>query len=180
MAARWLIAVASLVAALSLAAAGCGGGDDNGGESASAWADDLCGSLSTWTDSIDSTVNELRQNPSKDQLESATSDVKDATDTLLDDLKGLGAPDTDDGQEAKQTVDDLSTHVEDGVDTVQNAVDDASGASGMLNAISVASSTLATLLQDIKTAVQKLEGLNPGGELQSALQDSSSCQSLSS
>jgi methyl-accepting chemotaxis protein len=179
MAARWLIAVASLLVVLSLAAAGCGGGDDEG-ESASAWADDLCGSLTTWKDSIDSTVNELRQNPSRDQLESATSDVKDATDTLLDDLKGLGAPDTDDGQEAKQTVDDLSTQVEDGVNTVENAVDDASGASGMLNAISVASSTLATLLQDIKTAVQKLEGLDPGGELQSALQDSSSCQSLSS
>jgi hypothetical protein len=179
MPARWVFAVASLVAALSLAAAGCGGGDD-GGDSASAWADDLCGSLTTWKDSIDSTANELRQSPSRDQLESATTDVKDATDTLIDDLKGLGAPNTDGGQEAKQTVDDLSTQVQDGVDAVQSSVDEASGASGMLNAISVASSTLATLLQGIKTSLQELQGLQPGGELQSALQDSSSCQSLSS
>ena len=178
MAPRRLIAIASLVVLVSLAA-GCGGDSDDT-EAAATWADDLCGSLTTWKDSIDSVVNELKQNPTRDQLETATSDTKDATDTLVDDLKGLGKPDTEAGDQAKQTVDTLTTQVEDGVDTVEQAVDDASGASGMLNAISVASSTHATLLQQITAAVEKLRGLDPGSELESAVQDSSSCQSLSS
>ena len=173
-----LIALASLFAALSIAA-GCGGGGDDE-SSASAWADDLCGSLTTWKDSIDSIANELKQSPSRDQLESAADDAKDATSTLVDDLKGLGTPDTEAGDQAKETVDTLTSQVEDGVDTVQQAVDNASGASGMLNAISVASRELATLLQQISTSYQQLKGLDPGGELESALQDSSSCQSLSS
>jgi hypothetical protein len=171
MATRSLLALASIVVLVSIAA-GCGGSDESATDE---WAGDLCGSLTTWEDSITSLADELQQSPTRDQLESA---AKDATDTLVDDLKGLGRPDTEAGQQAQETVDDLSTQVEDGVDTVQKAVDDASGASGMLNAISVASTTFGTLLQQISAAVQKLQGLDSGGELQSALQDNSSCQSL--
>jgi hypothetical protein len=174
MATRSLLALASIVVLVSIAA-GCGGSDESATDE---WAGDLCGSLTTWEDSITSLADELQQSPTRDQLESAANEAKDATDTLVDDLKGLGRPDTEAGQQAQETVDDLSTQVEDGVDTVQKAVDDASGASGMLNAISVASTTFGTLLQQISAAVQKLQGLDSGGELQSALQDNSSCQSL--
>src|SRR5206468_9660923 len=103
-----LLAISSL-AVLAVLAAGCGGGGGSSDtKSAQDWADGVCSAINTWTDSLKSAGQSLSGgNLSKDSLESAATDVKDATSQLEDDLSGLGARGTKAGRQARQTPDQL-------------------------------------------------------------------------
>jgi hypothetical protein len=168
------------VLAAALLAAGCGGSDDETA-GASDWANSVCSALTTWKTSVSSAVTSVQGgNLSENSLESAVDDVSDATSTLADDLKDAGRPDTDDGQKAKDVVDQLADDVETGVQTIKDAVDDASGGDGILQAISTISGTLTTMGKQVGAAVDQLEELDPAGELNSALSNADECSSLSS
>ena len=170
-----LVAVPALAAALL--AAGCGGGDDETG--AEAWANDLCTSVTTWTDQVETSVNSLSGgNLSRNTLSAAVEDVGDATDTFESDIEGLGPPDTDAGEEAQEAVSTLSTQLQDGIDQIQTAFEGASTVTQVLNAASVATSTVATMWGQVTTTFTTLEGLDAEGELRSALEDSSECQDI--
>ena len=51
--------------------------------------------------------------------------------TLADDLRGLGRPDTESGQEAKAAIDELATSLETSMQKITDAIDNASGASAL-------------------------------------------------
>ena len=159
-------------------ASGCGGSSNT--SSASDWADNFCSALTTWTSSVKSAANSVKGNPSEDGLKSAADDIKSASDTLVGDLKDLGKPDTKAGQDAKDAVDQLSGEVEDDAQEMQNAVDKASGAQGVVIAASSVSATLSKMGDQINSAASKLDDVDPGGELKQAFQDSSACKSLGS
>jgi hypothetical protein len=123
-----------------------------------------------------SATDSLRSgNVSKDSVTSAVDDAKSATDKLTSDLKKLGKPNTDAGAEAQKTVDQLSTQVSDGVDTIQTTVKGISSVSSALSAVSTVSTTLKTLNSDISTAFKTLSSLQPGSELQKAFQSAPDC-----
>ena len=175
-------ALASLLVLAALAA-GCGGGGGGGNETTSAqdWADGVCSAINTWTDSLSSAGQSLSGgNLSKDSVESAANDVKDATAQLKDDLSGLGAPDTQSGDQAKQTTDELSNNIQQGVDTIDGAAKDATSGGSIVTAITTVTSTLSTMASQVQTAFGELEKLDPGGELDSAFKNASSCKSLTS
>jgi hypothetical protein len=179
---RLLGALASLLL-LAVLAAGCGGGGGGRNETTSAqdWADGVCSAINTWTDSLRSAGQSLRGgNLSESSLTGATDDLKDATAQLKDDLSGLGAPDTESGDKAKQTTDDLSNNIQEGVDTIEGAVKDATDGGGIVSAVTTVTSTLSTMGSQVQMAFGELEKLDPGGELESAFKDASSCKSLTS
>ena len=127
--------LATVVAAAALLAAGCGGSSDSDSARARrrAWADGLCSAISTWTDSIKEIGDSLTAgNVSQDALTGAVADAKSATETFTSDLDDLGTPDTEAGAEAKEAVDELSDDLQDGLAKIEDAVDDASGISGVL------------------------------------------------
>jgi hypothetical protein len=174
---RLLLVVALSAAALSVLAAGCGGGGDE--NPAASWADGFCSSINTWTDDVKSSVDSLRGgNLSKESLDNAAQDVGDSTDTLESDLKDLGPPETSEGQQAQDAVNTLSTSLKTGVQNVTDAFEGASGTSELLAAASTATQAVATMTSQIQQTFTTLEGLNPAGELKSALDDSSDCQDL--
>ncbi len=170
--AKWF---APLVGA-ALLAAGCGGGDET--SATTKWFDNVCGAVTTWQDSITAAGQSLRDNPSKDGVESAYADVKDATNTLGDDLKAAGKPDTQSGDKAKQELDTLGTQLEDGVATMEDAVAGVSTVNEALTAVSAVSGTLATMGTQVKTTVDNLRTLDPEGELQSAFDEADACAPL--
>jgi hypothetical protein len=171
------LAIALVVVALT--AGGCGGGSKT--TTPQEWANSLCSSLNTWKDSVVKAANSLSGgNVTRDSLKSAAGDVKDATDTLTDDLKGLGKPDTQAGQEAKDTVDQLSTQLGDGADKIQSAANDVSGASGLVQAMSVVAGAFTTMGNQIRAAYNKVRSLNGAQELKTALSNSESCKKLTS
>jgi hypothetical protein len=165
---------------LAVLAAGCGGGgSSNDTTSAQDWADGVCSAINTWTDSLSSASQSLSGgNLSENSLTGATDDVKDATAQLKDDLSGLGAPDTESGDQAKQSIDELSTSIQQGVDTIDGAVKDATSGGSILAAVTTATSTLSTMGTQVQTTFGELEQL--GGELESAFKNASSCKSLTS
>src|SRR6185295_17528994 len=105
---RRSLVVASLVA--MLVASGCGGSGGGSSESATeTWANGVCSSLNTWKTSVTQAGASITGgNMSQDQVTSAVNDVKDATSKLSSDLKGLGRPDTESGQQAQEALTKLS------------------------------------------------------------------------
>ena len=75
-------------------------------------------------------------------------------------------------------MDELSTNLQNNVDTIDSAVKDVSGVSGVLSAVSTVTGTLATMGTEVKTTFTDLQGLDAKGELKDAFASSSSCDSL--
>ena len=168
------LAVALGVAVL---AAGCGGSDDT--PSAQSWADDVCSSINTWKDSITEAAQSVTDGGvTKESVDNAIGDMKDATNTLTDDLKDLGAPDTDAGDQAKEQADKLSSQLQDGTQKIEDASQDVSGASEALAAASTITGTLSTMTSQVTAAFNNLQDLDAAGELQEAFRNADSCQDL--
>jgi methyl-accepting chemotaxis protein len=172
-------AAAGVLAVALAFAAGCGGGDDT--SSAEDWAGGVCDAITTWQNDLQSIATDLRQNQAaltKSSLQSSVDDATSATQTLAKGLKDLGKPDTEAGEQAKSQITTLSNDLSKGVDSIKSTIDDASGAAGVLNAVSVASGTLATMTKEVSSTVTQLEQLDPNGELKQGFQKAPSCKSL--
>jgi membrane protein implicated in regulation of membrane protease activity len=159
-----------------LALAGCGG--DEGPNASEEYADGVCSSLSTWADDVETTVKTLAdQGLSIDEqdVRSAIDDVKAANEELTDDLDGLGAPETEDGEQAEQELDDLATALSAQVDKVDEALDSGSRPAAIAGIITSAVATGATA---VNSAYQNLRQLDPAGELRDAFEDSDECKQL--
>jgi hypothetical protein len=175
---RSLAAILVLFAALL--AAGCGSSEPEPMTTAE-WADAVCTDINTWASSITTAEDSLKGgNISEDSLKSAADDVTSATETLKSDLDDLGKPDTEAGQQAKDSLDQLSTDLNTGADSIKTAVDDASGVSGTVAAATTVTTTLKTMEGQVSSTVTSLKQLDAQGEIETAFQQSSACQQLSS
>ena len=105
---------------------------------------------------------------SKDSLTTAVDDAKSATETLTSDLEGLGKPDTEAGQEAKDSIDQLSTDLKAEVTTIEDELNGASGIAGYFTAAPASSSALGTMGTEVTSTVTSFKGLDAKGELQTA------------
>jgi methyl-accepting chemotaxis protein len=163
--------------AVSLAA-GCGG-DDDGSSSTTDWASGVCEAISTWGDSVQSTGESLRAGVTDaDALRTAVDELEEATRTFVDELKALGPPDTDAGQRAQEELDQLAETVDENVAKMQDAVDEASDPSGMLEAATAISGTLSTMGQQLSATFAELEQVDAEGELEDAFRDADACDEL--
>jgi hypothetical protein len=176
------VGLASLLV-LAVLAAGCGGG---GGSSSSTkspqeWADGVCSAINTWTDSLRSASESVTGgNLSENSLKQAASDLKDSTAQLKDDLDGLGKPDLESGDKAKDDVDTLSSNVSDGADKIDGAFKDVQNGGSIVTALTTVTSTIATMGTQVQSTLNDLKSLDPAGELKSAFENASSCKSLTS
>jgi hypothetical protein len=171
------------VLVLAVLAAGCGGGGGGSSDTMSAqdWADGVCSAINTWTDSIKSAGQSLTGgNFSKDSLGSTATDVKDSTAQLKDDLQGLGKPDTESGDEAKQSIDELSSNIQEDVDQMDSAIKDVQNGGSIMTAVTTVTGSLSTMSTQVQSTFNDLENLDPKGELESAFKNASSCKSLTS
>ena len=173
--------IGAVVAAAAALAAGCGSSDStsSGTTPTTQWADGLCSAITTWTSSLTSIASTLKAgNLSKDSLSSAVDDAKTSTDTFTSSLQDLGKPDTDAGAQAKDSVDQLATEISADMQTIQDAVANANGALGVLGAVPTITSTLQAAGQQVSSTIEGFQALDAKGELESALTQSPSCQSL--
>jgi methyl-accepting chemotaxis protein len=167
----------AVVLVVAVFAAGCGGSDDT--PSAQSWADDVCSALSTWKSSVsDAAQSVTGGNITKDSVDDAIGDMKDATNTLTDDLKDLGPPDTDAGDQAQEQADKLSNQLQDGAQKIEDATNDVSGPSEVLTAVSTITATLSTMTSQVTAAFSNLQDIDPAGELEDAFKNADSCQDL--
>ena len=181
---RSLLAV--LILSAAIVAAGCGGGSSSssgtGTESSATaaddWANSVCEAFVTWKNSITDAGQGIKDNPSEEGIRTAGDEIQSATQTLADDLRGLGKPDTESGQQAKDTIDQLATNLDTSLQKISDAMDNASGAAGAVTAASTIGTSLVEMGDHVSTAFQQLQDLDAGGELQSAFEQADSCAGL--
>jgi hypothetical protein len=181
---RALLAV--LILSAAIVTAGCGGGSSSssgtGTESSATaaddWANSVCEAFVTWNNSITDAGQGIRDNPSEEGIRTAGEQIQSATQTLADDLRGLGRPDTESGQQAKDTIDQLATNLDTSLQKINDAMDSASGAAGAVTAASTIGTSLVEMADHVSTAFQQLQEIDTQGELQSAFEQGDSCAGL--
>jgi hypothetical protein len=180
---RNMTMAAILATALVALAAACGGSssssDSTTTEAASDWANNICGSMSTWVTAVQNSMDPVSKGDiSKDSLTSAGDDLKSATTTFVDDVKSLGPPDTASGQKAKDEIDTLADELSTDADTIKSALNDISSGSGIAAAVSTITTTAQKMGTQAQTAVNNLKGLDAKGELKSAFENAPNCKTL--
>jgi hypothetical protein len=171
----------ALVAALALAS-GCGGSTSSDQQTATeAWADDVCSSVSTWMDAVEHSQSMLKAsgNLRAQDIRHALEFVATATSEFVTDLKNIGPPDTEAGQAAEAELSTLSDQLQQQADVVNRALTQSSNnLQELLAQVSTVSGALSTMVTDATTAVEDIRGLDGADELESAFEDSSTCQGL--
>jgi hypothetical protein len=178
---RTLIGLSAAVAALALVAAGCGG-SDNDTDPTAAWASGFCSAVTSWTDELQSATSGFSDpsNLSQDGIESAAADVKSSTQQLVDDLKDLGAPETEGGEQAKTALDSLSTTLETESSNIEETVSGISGITGIPKALTAITASLSAMGSAFSETLQAIENADVDEELQTALEDSPDCADITS
>lgn len=175
-----LLAGAAL-SALVLAAAGCGS-DEPGATPASEWAAGLCGAITAWTDALQSSADAFRDpgSLSVDSARAAIDETTSATQAFVDDLRGLGPPDTESGSQAKAELETLASTLESDAAELDQRLADAAdvGVSGLLTAVSAITSTLTDMSRAVGETFTALGELDPGGELEDAVREAEACDPL--
>lgn len=176
---RARLAVTAVLSALVLVAAGCGGSDDEADPTA-AWASGFCSAITSWTDSLQEVTSSFTDtsNLSEDGLQSAADTVRTSTEDLVDELRGLGAPETDGGDEIRTSLDSLSETLEAEAGEIESAVEGVSNLTDLPAAISSVSSSLSAMGSAFAAALQSIGDADVEGELQSALEDSPECAGI--
>ena len=94
--------------------------------------------------------------------------MKSATDTLESDLKDLGKPNTEAGEQAKTSIDQLSSDLTTDVDSIKTAVDGVSDVNSAITAAATVTMALTTMKNQVTSTYTNLKQLDSKGELQTA------------
>jgi hypothetical protein len=175
-----MLTVALVGAAATLLLAACGSkGTTTSTQSTTDWASSLCTAVTTWRSAVTSAVDSARSGTlSKSKLQDAANQVDSATQSFAETVKGLGAPDTKDGAQAKKLLDQLSGQIDAERQKVHDAVGNASSLSQLIGAAPVILGSFQTMANDVKATYKQLRALDPSGELTSAFQQASACKPL--
>ena len=173
------IAVAALVMRLTA--------DDNEQPSPTAWADSVCANLSTWRSSITAISDVSGETLTPESLQQSLGDATTATKTLVTDLRQLGPPDLDAGDDLKRQLDSAASEIESSFDTLKQGAADAADASSpadFIQALAALAPQFQALLDTISTTVDDLRNASVAAdardELQAAFANATSCQDLQS
>ena len=165
-------------ATLALVAAGCGS-DEPEVSATTQWAGDLCTAVDTWRDDISSVAASITSNPTRDGLEDAADEAKESTEALIDTLRGLGAPETESGEDAQAALDTLSDELESDLDEIEEATEDVSDVQGLIDAASQVSTAVSSITSSVSTAFGDLGALSDvGDELQDAFAEAEACDGV--
>jgi gas vesicle protein len=170
------------VTALAACSAGCGGGSASPTEQ---WAGSVCTAMDDWATQINGYADDIRsqlQSPSADtaaNIQATVTKGAEATEKLAADLKAVGPPPSQDGQNAKSLIDALASQIEQTVASVQSeaeAIQAATSATEAAAAIATIAGDVSAVVAQGKSTVESLQTLN--GELKDALDSEDSCKQL--
>ena len=177
-----LFAVTLLLAAFALSASGCGGDAGGGQPTASEWADDFCTSVTNWTEELQK-IGDGVGDPSSlsaDTLQQAARDANVASDELIDEVRALGVPDLESGEDVEASLEAFADSVEVERDRSEAAVEDAAEITGISGAVAAIGTSLSAMATALQTTFETLESRDVSGELETALEESSACDEIAS
>ena len=165
-----------LVASLALVSTGCGGDDEPEASTAAEWAESLCTAITTWTDEMQEIQEAVT--PSAESIEQAADDVETATDDFIEEVRGLGAPETESGQAIEDAVQEFTDTAEAEKAEVLEAVDDVEDATDVASALSVVGTSLQAMATALQSMFEAFENEDVGGELETAFEETPACTEL--
>ena len=115
---------------------------------------------------------------SADTLQQAARDANAASDELVDDLRALGIPDIESGEDVEASVEAFADSVEVERDKIEAAVEAASEVTGISGAVSAIGASLSAMSTAFQMTFEALESRDVSGDLETALEESSSCDEL--
>jgi hypothetical protein len=184
----WLIAavvVGVLVIAGAVVAARLADDDFTTASDTTEWADSVCTSLADWKTSIAGLADVDQGDLTRESLQQKLDDAGDATEELVDDLKRLGPPDLEAGDEAEEALEDAADGLEESFDSLRTAAQDALDADSpteLVEQLAALGPQFQALLQQISDTVSSLQSASIFGdasdELEQAFADADSCQQL--
>ncbi len=169
-----------LVAFLALVSTGCGGDDEPEATATEEWANSLCTTITSWKDELERIGDDVTSSPSTEGLEQAADDVRTATDDFVEELRDLGGPDTESGDAIEDAVQEFADTAEAEKAKVEEVVDDISGLGDITSALSAVSGSLQTMATALDTLFDTFDAEDPGGEVQTAVEQSPACDELTS
>jgi hypothetical protein len=180
----WFIAAIAVgVVAIVVAAVAMRLSDD-GPPTTSEWADSVCSSLVDYRESISSLADVSGEPLTADTLRDRLGDAEDATSALVSELRDLGQPDLDAGDDVEQQLDESVGELESSFELLKESAEDAADAPAgeFLQELAGLASDFAALQNAIGSTVSTLQNANVAeesqAELQQAFADAPSCQSL--
>ena len=160
---------------------------------AAAWAQNVCGAVGVWRGELEATVEDVRtpnanasgaEEPQSETPQGRTGFVREglerailATDTLVEGVDNAGVPDTEQGEEAAQLVDEWADGAKEALEDAQDNLDEE--ADSLEDSIEVYTESAAAIGRVLALGTDTLEEvvrLDPA--LGAALRDSSTCQEL--
>ena len=174
-------ALLAVVAALALVAAGCGGDDEAASDdSAVEWADAFCSAVVTWTNDLQA-IGDMFDDPSSlsiDSLRDAGDDVTAATDRFVEDVRALGRPETEAGEEVESSVEALADTVDAERAKIEEALEGSDGVTEALGAASTISASIAAMATAFQETFAEIDQADGSNELESAFEEADSCDEL--
>jgi len=172
--------MARLLAALALVVllAGCGSSPSPEEK----FAGSVCSAVGDWQDQVTQSASAIKakvQSPSTGMITAIQSDVQsavDATNTLVNTLSSIQAPDSDEGQAAKQQLDTLSTQFKTTVDKTKqtvNGIDKNAGLATIASSVATLGPSLDTLATTAQTTITAVQA--SGEALKDGFQKADSC-----
>ncbi len=156
---------------------------------AAQWASGLCAALAAWEASVRVQVTRpgptptvTGQSPSerlRGEVRARLNGVAEATDQLRSELEQLGAPSTAAGTAVAKELSALSTRLKAHIVELQDMAAAPVGGAGELQAQAAkVRDIVSTALADVQQTVGRVTGLDPAGELSTALASAPACQVL--
>jgi hypothetical protein len=158
--------------------------DDFSSVETTEWAESVCASLAEWRGEITSLAG-VQGELTPEAFEEALDDAGAATDDLVDDLRRLGPPDLEAGDEAEQALDDAAEGLRDGFDSLRDDARDALDAetpSASLQELAELAPRAQALVQQAQDVIAALRSASLFGEssaeLEQAFASAPSCAQL--
>ena len=184
---NWLIAaiVIGIVAIAGAALIARLKEDDSESVSTSAWADSVCKSLASWSASISSLADVGGEKLTPESLGDKLDEAENATSQLVTELKDIGPPDLEAGDQLKQELDSATSELEASFETLKEGAEDAADAESpadFIQALAALAPQFQALLDAVSTTVDDLQNADVAedakAELEQAFADAPACQPL--
>lgn len=186
---NWLaVALLVAIAAVVLAVVGVRAGDDGVERVETAeWASAVCTSLSEWRATVTALTDVSPEEVTPELLRERLAEADEATDELVTELRELGTPDLEVGDEVEQALDDAIAGLDTSYQALRAAVDEAADAATpaeFVQAITDLADDYQRLLTQIEGTVAVLQSASLFGEasaeLEEAFEGAESCEELRS
>lgn len=153
---------------------------DDGETASEKWAGDVCGAVASWEDTMSAITTDFSDGISREVVSEKVAEAGDATRELADELRDIGAPETEASDEAQSAIEQLADDVESTVDGIREEVEalPSSGADGLVAGVEEVRSELSQLAVEARVTLDQIRALDSADELMTAIEGNETCQDL--